>query len=397
MDHYNACMSVLVLSLSDIPVDPRVHRTCVALVKAGFHVTAVGLANLKHHPENLPYTYKAIPATPHNCKYRIAMALRQTPANVIPSFALKTYHWDAQVRAIQKAISNLKPLLIYANDLNTLPIAAKLKQRTSAKLIYDTHEFATGEGADRWLWRFLFQTYRKALESQYIHAADQVITVSDGIAKALAHLYRIAQPVLTVRNIPLYQQHSFRPVQKPLRVLYHGLFLKDRGLESLIESVPLWQADKILHLRGYGAPTYEAALKAYAAHIAPDRIIFEPAVATHMLTHAATDADIGILPFPTKGIQKEFSLPNKLFEYMMAGLAIISTPCHDISKLIAQYETGVTTKDATSQAIAQTINALTTDDINRMKAASLQASQHLCWEVEQQQLLKTVHMLIESE
>lgn len=380
-------MSILVLSFSHIPTDPRVHKTCQALKSAGFQVNAVGFESKKTSP-HYDYAYKMLQATPHDMSYRFAMAARQLPAHLMSLCAHKTYWFDQQVKAMWALIQDEKPQLIYANDLNTLPIAVRLKQLTGAKLIYDTHEFAVGEGADRLIWKLMFQAYRRALEAKNITHVDQVITVSEGIGHALTHMYALQKPVITLRNVPPYEHVIHRDSRASVRVLYHGLYLKDRGLEALIESVPLWNARFILQLRGYGAPAYEAYLREYAQKIAPQRIIFEPAVATHDLVSAAATADIGVLPFPTKGIQKEFSLPNKLFEYMMAGLCVITTPCKDISEHLTRYHAGQTTTDASPQALAQTLNHLTTTQIDQMKSASLLAAKELNWESEQLKLLQ---------
>lgn len=384
-------MSILVLSLSQIPSDPRVHKTCQALCAAGFKVTAVGFECPKPSA-HYDYDLRTLPATPHNLSYRLAIAARQLPAHIFHAIAHKTYWLDRQVKAMWALIQQEKPQLIYANDLNTLPIAVRLKQLTGAKLIYDTHEFAVGEGADRLMWKLLFPVYRRALEAKNIAHVDQVMSVSDGIGHALKHLYALQKPVMTLRNVPPFQMTPPRDVGETIRVLYHGLYLKDRGLEALIESVPLWHERFILHLRGYGAPAYEAHLRDYARKIVPNRIVFEPAVATHDLVEAATSADIGILPFPTKGIQKEFSLPNKLFEYMMAGLCVITTPCQDISAHLTRYSAGLTTSGASPQALADTLNNLTPSQINQMKRASLIAAKELNWEVEQ---LKLFHVMRE--
>jgi glycogen synthase len=388
-------MSILVLSLSHIPSDPRVHKTCVALQVKGYAVTAIGFSGKRDlgTQQEMPYTLRTFPSMPHGLMYRMGMVLRQFPANLWPALASFSYWRDAQVRAMWSCVKDLKPKIIYANDLNTLPLAVALKLKTGAKLIYDTHEFAVAEGGHRLVWRLLFQVYRKTMEGRALPHVDQVISVSEGIAHALQHLYQLATTPLTVRNVPPFEMIAPRNISAPYTVLYHGLYLKDRGLEALIESVPLWHEDYALCLRGYGAVEYEKTLKEKALRLAPSRITFAPPVSTHELVKAAASADIGILPFPTTGIQKEFSLPNKLFEYLMAGLAVVSTPCRDISAHLVRYHVGVTTNGESPQAIADTINAMSYKTLVTLRENALIAAQDLCWEREQGKMLDRVEKL----
>jgi glycogen synthase len=375
-------MSILVLSFSDVARDPRVSKISRTLADIA-PVTIIGYEGGKTVPL---VQMRSIPKPDINFAHKLAIAARQLPANIIPSIARLTYPRSGDVRAMNKAIGDLSPRLIYANDLDTLPLAAAIKARTGAKLIYDSHEYAIGEGADRLLWRLIFQSYRTALESYFIHQADAICTVSNGIAAALADIYQLPQMPSVVRNIPPYVQSAYHPPGETINVLYQGLFLSDRGLEMLIDSVADWHSDRKLIMRGYGRPTYEAQLKARAERVAPQRIHFPGPTTSDSLINAATGADIGVMPFDPAGLQQRYAMPNKLFEYMMAGLAVVSTPCVNIAEIIQQHGVGAVSSSAHAKSFAAAINSISRADLARYKQASLAAAHELNWENERKKV-----------
>lgn len=382
-------MSILVLSFSDVARDPRVAKISRALAEIA-PVTVVGYAAAGFLPG---IEMRGIVKPAITLAHKAAIAARQLPANVMPASAAWTYGLDADVRDMRDAVGDLGPDIVYANDLATLPLAAEIKARTGARLIYDSHEYAVGEGADRWLWRLVFSAYRRALESRFIHDADAVVTVSEGIAAALQCLHGLAQKPGVIRNIPPYTAFALRPSGERVNVLYHGLFLADRGLEMLIDSVAFWNPDRHLILRGFGQPAYEAQLKARAARIAPDRIHFPGPVNVGDMVATASQADIGVMAFHPAGFQQRYALPNKLFEYIMAGLAVVSTPCENIADVIRQYDVGAVSKDAGAEAFADALNSLSGARLDSCKQAALTAAGDLNWENERNKVFALVRSL----
>ena len=135
------------------------------------------------------------------------------------------------------------------------------------------------------------------------------------------------QPVV-VRNCPFLDQQG---VQAPYQlrdklsiahdqsiVLFQGGYTKGRGIESLIEVMK--GVDKVrLVLLGWGP--LEAELKVLCQGLGlEEKIHFLPPVEQSQLIAVSAQADIGVIPYQALGLNNYYTSPNKLFEYIHAGL-----------------------------------------------------------------------------
>lgn len=109
---------------------------------------------------------------------------------------------------------------------------------------------------------------------------------------------------------------------------------------------------------------------------------------------AAHSADLGVHFTPLNTDQRHFSLPNKLFEYIGAGLAVAVSPGVDLKRMVEGHGVGVVSRDASAKAAADAINRLTQASVSAFKAASRQAAQTLCWESEREVLRDALEPLM---
>lgn len=269
-----------------------------------------------------------------------------------------------------------------ANDWLALPIAAEGVRRHGGILVYDSHEFATEEYAEQLDWRLFQRPVVRTIEARFIKQAAVVTAVSQGIADELSRMYRLNVPVFASRNMPPYEACNFRSVGKQIKVLYHGVVKPGRGLHETLESVPMWRSDFVLTIRGPATPPdYMDSLIRKAEELGiSDRVTFEAPIPTSQLVRAAADHDIGFLALPGHSQHNEYALPNKVFEYMMGGLALILSDLTEMRRIIETYRTGVLLNSLTPEAIAATLNAITREEINAYKRASLEAAKELHWD-----------------
>jgi hypothetical protein len=115
-------------------------------------------------------------------------------------------------------------------------------------------------------------------------------------------------------------------------------------------------------------------------HLAP------PVQMTALVSEAAS-FDVGFFALPGSSRHNQFALPNKLFEYVMAGLAICVTDLPEMAQLVRQYELGVLIPTVDPGAIAATIGRLDRQCIDHHKRRALAAARELCWERESQRLV----------
>jgi glycogen synthase len=328
---------------------------------------------------------------------RFAMMARQAPAQIISASARPLFWTEGARRNALAETLALNPEIVVANDWNTLPIAARVKDLTGARVLYDSHEFASTEFSDRWIWRLFLRRHVEEIESHFITKADAVMTVSPNIAREIARRYRLPVPPSVVRNTPDFEPRPARPTGDVVTVLFHGLLRPHRGLEPLIDSVAFWRPDWRLVLRGYGAATYVDALKNRATKTSVSgNIIFETAVAPEQVVPAAASADIGFFALPGSSPQSRFALPNKIFEYIGASLAIVTTPLPDMRALLDEWGCSAYTGETVAE-IARTLNALDRGAINRLKTRAAAAAQSLNWRHESAILLNIVDRLSRND
>jgi sulfite reductase beta subunit-like hemoprotein len=111
---------------------------------------------------------------------------------------------------------------------------------------------------------------------------------------------------------------------------------------------------------------------------------------------AAASADLGVHFTPLETKQRHFSMPNKLFEYIGAGLAVAVSPGADLRAIVESYDVGVVSADAGAEASAAAINSLTPERVAGFRQAARQAARTLCWEVEREKLAEHLRPLLEA-
>jgi glycosyltransferase involved in cell wall biosynthesis len=386
---------VAVLSFSRIAVDRRVLRQCALLAEMGLgpHVIAYADAG-----ETVPYALSRWPVPQPTTAHRLKTLARQLPAHLGLAAAKAGFWVEPRHRWALNELRRLGPRLVVANDWPALVVAAAWKHESGARIHFDAHEFATQEFDESLWWRMVYKPMVTHLERDAIRAADSVSTVGPGLAEAIRARYGLAETPLVIRSTPeRIEAAQDATCPWPMRVLFHGHLMPDRGLEALLQSLPLWREPHTLIIRGNGADGYVVGLKMLAAGLPEGRVRFEPAVAPEaVVPAAAASADLGVFFTPLRTGQHHFNLPNKLFEYVAAGLAVAVSPGADLKATVEAHGLGVVTDNAGPAAIADAINGLTQERMLAYKAAARRASAELCWEKEREVLRAALEPLMRA-
>ncbi len=318
-------------------------------------------------------------------RYRMRLLL----VRFLPEVAEKIYWTRFQnILDLYRSAQHVEADVWVANDWNVLPIAARLTAEKGGVYVYDTHEFATEEYAEKWRWRIWHKPMVCAIERRFIRDAAAVSAVSAGIADKLDAIYHLRRTPLVIRNTPPYRCCEFRPSGNQIRVLYHGIVATGRGLEAAIESVVLWLPDFDLTIRGPENSGYSDRLRRLIREAGlGDRVHLAPAVPMTELVREAATFDIGFFALPGHSRHNEFALPNKFFEYLMAGLALCVSDLPEMARLAREYELGVLIPTVEPAAIAAAINGLDRERIDAYKRNALAAARELCWEREFKRLV----------
>ncbi|WP_161992809.1 glycosyltransferase [Aureimonas leprariae] len=382
-------LKVAVLSFSPIARDGRVLRTIGALRSQGHDVTALGFGS---RPP-LDCAFIELPAPGGPMRHRAGIVATQLPANVAPDLSGRLHFMLHSHRAARDALVHLRPQVVHANDWKALPSATALQAVNGAAIIYDSHEFAVEEHADNRAWRLVSQRHTKAIEARFIGRARIVTTVSDGIADALQALYDLAERPSVIRNTPSFERVDPAPVDAPLRLLFHGVLKPGRGIEASIGAMRLLPNHHLI-LRGEGAPAYLRHLRALAGSVGlEERISFEPAVEPAEVVRAASRSHVGLFCAPLDTRHNRFAMPNKAFEYMMAGLAVVATANTELAHFLDRHGCGVVADACAPEAIANAVGDLDAVRLSRLRMGALHAAAENSWDREQEKLVRIIDRL----
>ncbi len=387
--------------MSYIPSDGRVLRQMGCLRAAGWQVTAVGCAA----NETTVTADQIIDGIRHVLVPRPIWSMRaRLSAGVDLLHGRLSDDWRAardralrlpglkelshQVLAIAADAGKGRQILIVANDWMALPAALLAQEKFGVPFHYDSHELAVAEHETQLAWKLLFPHTIAAIERQAVRHARSISTVSPGIADWLRRSYRLTIAPTVTLNVPDAEALPPSPVGQTHSVLYHGLFKPDRGLMRLIDSVADWPDHFLLTLRGDAPqPRSKRALQKKALNsIARERIALEAAVQPDDVMRAANRADIGVFLPDLETSQNRYCLPNKLFEYLQAGLMVIVPAETDMAAIVAAHRCGIVLDDASPTGLARALSRLTADDIRQYKAAAHAAAQTLSWQQQSRHL-----------
>lgn len=380
-----------IISLTSVTDEPRVRRQSHTLHEAGWNVVVAGY---KGRSEKPPYwrlieVEQVYPAL--STAKRLGLQLKKRLCPYHARYAEDYYWWAAGFGGIFERIAwveGVKCDLVVAHDYYTAPIAARLADKCGAKFVVDCHEYAVEQYAYDPEWMRVERPWIDVLQRRFLGQAAAVTTVCEGIARLLARDYDLAVPPLVVRSVPAYQELPFRPVDGRVEVLYHGIISPHRGLEVTIKSVPLWRPEFRFVIRGPGPEDYVASLRALAAECGvAGRVRIEPPVPFSEIVPAANRSDIGFFVQEDVSLHKHFALPNKFFEYIMAGMALCVADLPEMARIVTKHGVGRLVQTITREGIAETINGFSAHDIDEYKRRSLKAARELCWEKESESML----------
>ena len=225
--------------------------------------------------------------------------------------------------------------VVHANDVDTLPAAWLLARASGARLVYDAHELYADQEPDP---PRLQRLVARALEGVLARRADAVLTVSEAIAEELQHRLALPLTPTAVLNAPERDETEPPPREDgPLRAIYQGAMGPGRPLEDLLVAAEHAREVRFT-LRVAGADA--DALRRAAAHL-PNVEVVEPVPPTE-LVDALRGYDVGLIINRPVTRNDELVFPNKLFEYLMAGLAVAVPRLPGMTPLVEGEDVGVT-------------------------------------------------------
>jgi glycosyltransferase involved in cell wall biosynthesis len=351
---------LLLLTPAEFTLDVRARRAAAAALARGDEVAAV-CGRISGEPP-VPLTGIRIertgrPGRAHRLWGASPGAARRTRAQRDVRGLLRLARLLLRTAGLVRAGRRLgRADVVHAHDLDTLPAGFLLAREWGARLVYDAHELYSEFEAPA---PPVTQRLTLALERLLAARADAIVTVSEGIAHELEARLRLRRRPLVVVNAPQREERPLREFEDgPLRAVYQGRLGPGRDLDDLLAAA---EADGVeLSLRIPLADP-EGLRESVAARGLNGRVrVLEPVPPDGVLD-ALSEFEVGVLFDRPQSRNSELSLPNKLFEYLMAGLAIVAPRLESLGPLLEEERIGLTFEPGRPDDLARTLERLAGD------------------------------------
>ena len=366
---------IAVLVSKDLNHDQRVLKTCATLEAEGWSPVLTGREMPGSKPLDVPFEAKRLKLPFHRG---------------VGFYATLQF---GMLRALSRADIGA----VWANDLDTLLPAYLIARAKGLPLVYDSHEYfteaagLTGRPFQRGVWlqleRFIFPRL------------GSVLTVNDGIADAYLQRYphaRGGRPFV-VRNMPRkrirpvadsvnWRQRLAIPDHAPFLIVQGAYLDKDRGVVQAVNALRE-QTTWYLVVVGAGAE-WEWA------HAQVDefegRLVVLPKMPFEELCGLTASADVGLSL--DQGVHGNYimSLPNKLFDYIHAGIPVVASPMAEVVRIVETWKIGHVVKDSTPAGIASAVEAALAVSKAHWKIKCSEASTALHWGAEEKHILQAL-------
>ena len=303
------------------------------------------------------------------------------------------------------AIERIAPDVLHAHDVHLLSVAGEyVLANSKTHLIYDSHEYIRGLPTHTHEIRKAFAE----VENEFIPSTTCVVTVSGAIANRLNIDHELKELPVVIMNTPMpvdTENESAKGIRETIGlgpevplVVYSGGINITRGLEIVIQALR-YLPNVHLVATSNRVSWYTEQLQELATQSkANGRLHFAPYVATDQVVSYLSSADVGISPLPANVVNYDLALPNKLFDYIQAGLPIAVSNCTEQMALVEDLQVGVSYKWSEPEECANAIQKLLdakTSILRRYEDIDIELESFL-WPSQEEKLLNLYSSLLEN-
>ncbi len=355
--------TIAVSVTNDLVTDNRVHKVCSSLVKFGYSVILIG----RKLPQSLPINQRTYQT--------IRMRLIFTKG--------LCFYAEYNIRLFFLLLFTKADVLL-ANDLDSLLANYLVGKIKNKPLVFDSHEYFTE--VPELIHRPQVQKVWKKIEQFIVPKIKNAYTVCDSIADLFKQEYGTDFKV--VRNVPLARNNVTIPDNKKIKdtrkiILYQGALNIGRGLPQLLDTMQYIDGALLL-IAGDGDIAEE--LKSQAAKLKlNDKVRFLGKLPLEEVNHITKQAHLGLSIEEDMGLNYRFALPNKLFDYIQAGVPVMVSNLPEMAKIVSKYNLGLILQSHDPKIMSGTITeALTNTDLRKIWKENLQrAASEFIWEKEE--------------
>ncbi len=355
---------IIISVSSDLTTDQRVQKVAKTLYSNGYEILLVG--RLKRNSDNFSSLY---------------------PHKRLKLFFEKSFFFYAELNIrLFFFLFFYKSDYLLANDTDTLLSNFLVSKLKGKKLIFDAHELFPE--VPEIVHRKIVKKMWTAVENLIFPRLKNAYTVSASIAEYYKNKYGITMQVIP--NYPatkkIFPRSKFNFGDKKI-IFYQGVLNVGRGLEWVIDAMPLVNDQAIFVIAGDGDITYMLQKKIKEMNL-QQKVIFVGKITPDELSQLTPLANIGICLLENDGLSYYFSLPNKLFDYIQAGVPVLASDFPEISNVINSYHVGKTISEYTPAYLSLVLNNMLDESQNEEYRNRIrEVAGNFRWERVEQKLL----------
>lgn len=354
--------SILIIAFSNLNHDARVSRH-INFLKDTYNVTIASFGDTPQSDVRTIALKRIKPTVLEKILGGFALLFR---------FHSLAYRIIYNQKVFSKLLANKQYDIILANDIETLPLAFELSK--GSKVLFDAHEYAPRHFEDKLVWRIFFSRFNQFLCKKYLPLVDAMLTVGHGLANEYSKYSPVHPIILT--NANYYTDLTPTSTDpKKIKLVHHGAANPSRQLELMIEAMQYlddrFTLDMILLTPSIANKKTKAYLNILKDKIAGNpKVKILPPVESSEVINLIHKYDVGIFLLPPINFNYKNTLPNKLFDFVQARLAIAVGPTPEMADLVIKNDLGVVSTEFTAKSFAKALAPLTHEKIDYFKNKS---------------------------
>ncbi len=358
---------IIISVISDLVTDQRVQKVCNTLHTAGYEILLIGRKSSRN------------------------FSLKQLPFKTIRFFnpfsrgPMMYFIFNCQLFFY---LLFMKTDILWANDLDTLFPNYLISIIKRSRLIYDSHEYFTES-----VYKKTSKKIWERLEKILFPRLKNVITVNNSIKHVYENKYNV--PVTVIRNVPYKYiaqntaAATFLPADKKVLLIQGMGINENRGAEEAVSMMRFLPEDFNLYFIGNGTILPRLKKMVHDCNL-ETKVTFIDALAYHQMMAYTRQCFLGLI-FEKIDVSDEhlYSLPNKFFDYIHAGVPVLSSRATEIKSIITKYKIGDFIDSFDPEEIAKKIIFISEDktSYDLWKRNTTKASEELNWEKEEEILI----------
>lgn len=348
---------ILMILEREFPPDVRVEKEIGVLIKNGYrvHILTYTKKNALALEESGNLTTHRKPITKFIYKSSVACLLFPTYFN----------YWNKYISEITAKHSFDT---IHIHDLPLAKIGVKWSKKLKIPVLLDLHEnwpamLQEATHTNTFFGKLLSWNWQwEAYERKMVDAVDAVVTVVEEMKCRVASYSANQEKFHVYQNVPEikseYKLYSYTPPTNTLSLVYLGGVNVNRGIQTVIKAMSLLSKDFPVKFTVIGAGSYLDELKVYAEKLnLHEKVTFTGYMQQDRALDKVKEHHLAIVPH-YRSIQTDNSSPNKLFQYMMMGIPVISSNCTSLVRVLEKHRCGVHYQDSSAEDLAEKLQAL---------------------------------------